>query len=48
VPTLEARIAAAAMMGALNAALLEWADGEGSELGSAIDDALRVLEGGGA
>ena len=46
VPTHEARIAAAAMMGALNAALLEWADGDDSELGSAIDGALRVLEGG--
>jgi AcrR family transcriptional regulator len=42
----DARIAAAATMGALTAALLEWADGEDPDLGSAIDAALRVLAGG--
>jgi AcrR family transcriptional regulator len=41
-----ARIAAAATMGALTAALLDWADGEDPELGTAIDAALRVLSGG--
>ena len=39
----DARIAAAATIGALNAALLEWADGDDPDLGSAIDAALRVL-----
>lgn len=42
----ESRVAAAAMIGALNAALLEWADGTDPDLGSAIDTALRVLAGG--
>jgi AcrR family transcriptional regulator len=42
----DSRIAAAAMIGALNAALLEWADGDDPDLGSAIDTALRVLAGG--
>jgi len=42
----DARIAAAATMGALTAALLDWADGEEPDLGSAIDAALRVLAGG--
>ena len=42
----DARIAAAATMGALTAALLEWADGEDPDLGSAIEAALRVLSGG--
>jgi AcrR family transcriptional regulator len=42
----EARVAAAATVGALNAALLEWADGDDSDLGSAIEVALRVLSGG--
>jgi hypothetical protein len=42
----ESRVAAAAMIGALNAALLEWADGDDPDLGSAIDTALRVLAGG--
>ena len=41
----EARIAAAATMGALSAALLDWADGEDPHLGSAIDAALHVLHG---
>lgn len=43
--TQEARIAAAATIGALNAALLDWADGEDDDLGTAIDAALRVLGG---
>jgi AcrR family transcriptional regulator len=42
----DARIASAATLGALNAALLDWADGENAELGTAIDAALRVLGGG--
>lgn len=42
----EARVAAAAALGALNAALLEWADGDDPDLGSAIEMALRVLAGG--
>lgn len=42
----DARIAAAATMGALTASLLEWADGEDPDLGSAIEAALRVLAGG--
>jgi len=44
----EARVAAAATIGALNAALLEWADGDDPDIGSAIEVALRVLAGGGA
>lgn len=46
VPPSDARIAAAATMGALTAALLDWADGDEPDLGSAIDAALRVLAGG--
>ena len=46
VSVLEARIAAAATMGALTAALLDWAEGDDPDLGSAIDAALRVLSGG--
>jgi len=46
VPVADARIAAAATMGALTAALLDWADGDDPDLGSAIDAALRVLAGG--
>ena len=42
----DARIAAAATMGALSAALLDWADGDDPDLGTAIDSALRVLKGG--
>ena len=42
----DACIAAAATIGALNAALLEWADGDDPDLGSAIEGALRVLAGG--
>ena len=42
----DAAIAAAATIGALNAALLEWADGDDPDLGSAIEAALRVLVGG--
>jgi AcrR family transcriptional regulator len=45
VPTSDARIAAAATMGALSAALLDWADGDDPDLGSAIHSALRVLAG---
>ena len=41
----EARIAAAATMAALSAALLDWADGDDPDLGTAIDAALRVLQG---
>jgi AcrR family transcriptional regulator len=41
----DARIAAAATMGALSAALLDWADGDDPDLGTAIDAALRVLQG---
>lgn len=41
----DARIAAAATMGALTAALLDWADGDDPDLGAAIDRALRVLRG---
>ena len=43
----DARIAAAATMAALTAALLEWADGEDPDVGSAIGAALHVLAGGG-
>ena len=42
----DARIAAEAAIGALNAALLEWADRDEGTLGSAIDSALSVLSGG--
>ncbi|MEO6532346.1 MAG: TetR family transcriptional regulator [Pseudolysinimonas sp.] len=42
----DGRIAASATLGALNSALLEWADGDEPDLGSAIDSALRVLAGG--
>jgi hypothetical protein len=42
----DARIAAAATMGALNAALLDWADGDDADLGTAIDSALLILNGG--
>lgn len=45
VPSSDARIAAAAVMGALSAALLDWADGDDPDLGTAIDAALRVLQG---
>ena len=48
VPQRDAHIAAAATIGALNAALLEWADGDDPDLGSAIEAALRVLAGGGS
>jgi len=41
----DARIAAAATMGALTAALLDWADGDDPDLGKAIESALRVLHG---
>lgn len=41
----DARIAAAAVMGALSAALLDWADGDDPDLGTAIETALRVLAG---
>jgi AcrR family transcriptional regulator len=41
----DARIAASATIGALNAALLDWADGEDPDLGNAIAAALRVLTG---
>ena len=45
VPMGEARIAAAATIGALNAALLAWADGDDPDLGSAILSATGVLSG---
>lgn len=41
----DARIAAAAALGALNAALLDWVDGDDDDLGAAIERALRVVEG---
>lgn len=44
-PRGDARVAAAAVMGALSAALLDWADGDDPDLGTAIDTALRVLKG---
>lgn len=44
--TRDARIAAAATIAALNAALLDWAAGAESHLGVAIDTALRVLRDG--
>jgi AcrR family transcriptional regulator len=40
-----ARIAAAATIGALSAALLEWAAGEDPDLGNAVDAAVQVLAG---
>ncbi len=43
--TADARIAAAATMAALSAALLDWAEGDDPDLGSAIDAARRVLVG---
>jgi len=46
VSLLDARIAAAATMGALTAALLDWAEGDDPDLSTAIDAALRVLAGG--
>lgn len=45
VPTAEARIAAAAAIAALNAALLQWAEDDSDDLGAAITTALRVLKG---
>lgn len=42
----DGRIAAAATMAALTAALLDWADGDEGDLGSAIDAARRVLTAG--
>lgn len=45
VSTSDARIAAAATMAALTAALLDWADGDDPDLGTAIDAALHVLQG---
>jgi len=45
VPLPDARIAASATMGALTAALLDWADGDDPDFGVAIDAALRVLAG---
>jgi AcrR family transcriptional regulator len=45
VPMGEAKIAAAATIGALNAALLAWADGDDPDLGSAILAATGVLSG---
>jgi AcrR family transcriptional regulator len=41
----EALIAAAAVISALNAALLDWADGDDPDLDTAIGTALRVLRG---
>jgi len=41
----DARIAAAAVMGALSAALLDWAQGDDADLGLAIEAAHRVLLG---
>jgi AcrR family transcriptional regulator len=45
VPGLEARIASAATIAALNAALLAWAEGAEAPLGTAIEAAAGVLEG---
>ena len=45
VPKSDARIAAAATMGALTAALLDWADGDDPDLGTAIDAALACSAG---
>ena len=42
----DAIVAAGAVMGALNAALLEWSVTDGDELGSAIESAVSVLEAG--
>lgn len=44
-PALEARVAAAALMAALTAALFEWAQDEQVSLRAAIESALRTLEG---
>ncbi|MHC6177694.1 TetR family transcriptional regulator [Glutamicibacter sp. X7] len=44
-PALIARVAAAAVMSALTAALFEWAEAEGLALPEALDVALDVLEG---
>lgn len=41
----EARVAAAATMAALSAALLQWADGTDPNLATAIDAAVHVLQG---
>jgi hypothetical protein len=41
--TVDARIAAAATIGVLSAALLEWADGDDPDLGTAIHAAQHVL-----
>ncbi|MHA6693368.1 TetR/AcrR family transcriptional regulator [Homoserinimonas sp. A520] len=41
----DARISAAAVLGALNAAILEWAEGDNDDLGAAVERALRVMEG---
>jgi len=41
----EASIAAGAVMGALNTALLEWSLTDNDELGQAIETALDILEG---
>lgn len=46
VPSIDAQIAAAATIGALNAALLAWADGGDADLGTAIDATVRVLSAG--
>jgi AcrR family transcriptional regulator len=40
---IDAQIAAAATIAALNAALLAWADGDDADLGMAIGSAVRVL-----
>ncbi|MBB1036131.1 TetR family transcriptional regulator, partial [Dietzia sp. CQ4] len=40
-----ARIAAAAVVAALNASLLEWAVGTDPDLDSALEHVFRVLEG---
>ena len=40
----EALIAAGAVMGALNTALLEWSLTDGDDLGKAIETALDLLE----
>ncbi|HLR97659.1 MAG TPA: TetR/AcrR family transcriptional regulator [Jiangellaceae bacterium] len=44
-PALEARVAAAALMAALTAALLEWAQDDRASLRAAIESALHTLEG---
>jgi AcrR family transcriptional regulator len=43
-PIVQARVAAAATVAALDAALLEWSLGDDDDLGSAIEAALDVLE----